>query len=33
MTVLTKEETELISDSWDLVKPDLPEHALKFFKQ
>ena len=33
MTVLTKEETELISDSWDLVAQDLPGHALKFFKQ
>ena len=33
MTVMTKEETELISDSWDLVAQDLPGHSVKFFKQ
>ena len=32
MTVMTKEETVLISDSWDLVRQDLKGHGLKFFK-
>ena len=33
MTVMTKQETALISDSWDLVAQDLKGHGLKFFKQ
>ena len=33
MTVMTEEETALISDSWDLVRQDLKGHGLKFFKQ
>ena len=33
MTVMTKEETEMIAGSWDLVAQDLPGHSVKFFKQ
>ena len=33
MTVMTKPETALIADSWDLVAQDLKGHGLKFFKQ
>jgi hypothetical protein len=33
MAVLTKEETELVSDSWDLVSKDLKVHGIAFFKQ
>ena len=33
MAVLTKQETALVSDSWDLVCKDLKMHGLEFFKQ
>ena len=32
-TLMTEEETALISESWDLVRQDLKGHGLKFFKQ
>ena len=31
MAVLSKEETSLISDSWDLVAMDIPGNGSKFF--
>ena len=32
-TLMTEEETMLISESWDLVRQDLKGHGLNFFKQ